>query len=92
MCFHLHKHCLTNHGLYTLINGHFEVMSSQTASNVKKDSADGSLEAALPGGGDGVTANIIDWNGPDDAANPINWPSHTRWAHIITVALLGLIP
>jgi len=69
-----------------------QIMSSETPSTVEKDAGDGSLEAALPSGGEEMTANIIDWNGPDDTANPINWPSHTRWAHIITVALLGLVP
>jgi hypothetical protein len=38
------------------------------------------------------TANLVDWEGPDDAANPCNWPGRKRWAHIITVAILGLIP
>lgn len=46
------------------------------------------LEAALPSDDD----NIVDWDGPNDAANPINWPSRKRWAHIILVAILGLIP
>lgn len=50
------------------------------------------LEAALPGEGEDATANLVDWDGPTDAANPMNWPSRKRWAHIITVAVLGLIP
>lgn len=50
------------------------------------------LEAALPCEGEDVTANIVDWDGPNDAANPINWPSRKRWAQIITVAILGLVP
>ena len=58
---------------------------SQTPSSV-------ALEAVLPGGGEDATTNVVDWDGPDDAANPVNWPSRKRWAHIITVAILGLIP
>ena len=50
------------------------------------------LEAALPDKSEDVTANIVDWDGPNDAANPMNWPGRKRWAHIITVAILGLIP
>lgn len=34
---------------------------------------------------------IVDWDGPDDPANPLNWPSRKRWAHIIMVSLLGLV-
>ena len=50
------------------------------------------LEAALPSKGEDTTANTIDWHGLDDTANPINWPTRKRWAHIVTVAILGLIP
>lgn len=52
----------------------------------------GALEAALLREGDDATANLVDWDGPNDAANPMNWPNRKRWAHIITVAVLGLIP
>lgn len=62
---------------------------SQAPGSIEKEP---SLEAALPSEGEDATANMIDWDGPDDAANPINWPSRKRWAHIITVAILGLIP
>lgn len=50
------------------------------------------LEAALPDEGEDATSNIVDWDGPNDIANPVNRPSRKRWAHIITVAILGLIP
>ncbi|RMZ78701.1 hypothetical protein DV737_g3770, partial [Chaetothyriales sp. CBS 132003] len=36
--------------------------------------------------------DIVDWNGPDDPENPVNWPDEKRWAHVILVAVLGLIP
>lgn len=50
------------------------------------------LEAAPPGEGEDATAHLVDWEGPNDAANPMNWPNRKRRAHIITVAVLGLIP
>jgi hypothetical protein len=53
---------------------------------------DGASEAALPIEAENATACLVDWEGPDDAANPCNWPPRKRWAHIITVAILGLIP
>ena len=50
------------------------------------------LEAALPSEGEDAMANIVDWDGPNDAAAPINWSRSKRWAHIIIVAILGLVP
>lgn len=65
---------------------------SQTPSGIEKEPSDTALEAVLPSKSEDTTANIIDWDGPNDAANPIHWSSPKRWAHIITVAILGLIP
>ncbi|KAL2047714.1 hypothetical protein N7G274_000756 [Stereocaulon virgatum] len=48
------------------------------------------LEAVPPGGGGDMTADIVDWDGLNDAANPVNWSSYKTWAHINTVAILGL--
>ncbi|KAK4151651.1 major facilitator superfamily domain-containing protein [Chaetomidium leptoderma] len=39
----------------------------------------------------GVDSSIIDWDGPDDIENPVNWPVRRRWAHIIMISTLGLI-
>ena len=50
------------------------------------------LEAALPSKEEDASATLVDWDGPNDAANPVNWPSRKRWTHILTVAILGLIP
>lgn len=55
-------------------------------------SNDLALDAVLPSEGENTTANIVDWDGPSDAAAPINWSRSKRWAHIIIVAILGLIP
>lgn len=46
----------------------------------------GTLDTGLP-----VAQNLIDWDGPDDPANPGNWPAVTRWGHVTLVALLGLV-
>ncbi|KAI8933003.1 hypothetical protein NX059_009652 [Plenodomus lindquistii] len=62
---------------------------SQVTSNSEKEA---SLEAAVPRESEVESALLVDWEGPDDEANPINWPSRKRWAHIIIVAILGLIP
>ncbi|KAL8734067.1 MAG: hypothetical protein Q9181_003351 [Wetmoreana brouardii] len=65
---------------------------SRTPSIVGEKQRDTSLEAARTGEGEDAMANIVDWDGADDAANPINWSSRKRWAHIITVAILALVP
>ena len=35
--------------------------------------------------------NIIDWNGPNDAANPQNWSKGTRIGHVALVSIITLI-
>ena len=50
------------------------------------------LEAVLPSEGEDAMANIVDWDGPNDVVAPINWSRSKRWAHIIIVAILGLVP
>lgn len=62
---------------------------SQATSNSEKEP---SLEAAIPSETEEEGALLVDWEGSDDEANPCNWPSRKRWAHIIIVAILGLIP
>jgi hypothetical protein len=31
----------------------------------------------------------LDWSGPDDPENPLNWPSWKRYAHIIPPAMIS---
>ncbi|CAG8958687.1 hypothetical protein HYFRA_00011529 [Hymenoscyphus fraxineus] len=35
--------------------------------------------------------NIVDWNGPDDPENPLNWSSTKKNVHVITISLFVLI-
>lgn len=35
-----------------------------------------------------VDENLVTWEGPDDPANPKNWPIKTKWAAVIT----GMLP
>lgn len=30
--------------------------------------------------------HIVDWNGPDDPENPMNWPSYRKW---LTIGLIS---
>ncbi|KAI1173665.1 MFS general substrate transporter [Nemania sp. FL0916] len=36
------------------------------------------------------TPNVIDWDGLDDPANPMNWPEYKKNIHIILVAVFSL--
>ncbi|PVH93336.1 MFS general substrate transporter [Periconia macrospinosa] len=45
---------------------------------------------AIPGKGE--EEFIVDWDGPDDETRPCNWPRGKRWANIMVVAVLGLLP
>jgi len=35
--------------------------------------------------------DIIDWDGPDDPANPMNWPFSKKFAAIGTVSFITLL-
>jgi len=46
-------------------------------------SDDGSEKAPDP--------NIVDWDGPDDPSNPMNWPKSKREGHVVIVSVITLI-
>ncbi|TVY47732.1 Efflux pump [Lachnellula occidentalis] len=35
--------------------------------------------------------HIVDWDGPDDPENPVNWPSLKRWTHIMLVSAANFL-
>lgn len=35
--------------------------------------------------------NIVDWDGPDDPQNPMNWTEKKKWSNIATLSLVTLI-
>lgn len=38
-----------------------------------------------------IDPSVDNWDGPNDPANPLNWPDRMRWSHIIVVSLLALV-
>lgn len=34
--------------------------------------------------------NVVDWDGPDDPANPLNWSKFKRNLHVIIVSIFTL--
>lgn len=41
---------------------------------------------ATPAPNEEQDPNVVDWDGPDDPANPQNWPSFRRWGTVAVVA------
>lgn len=37
-----------------------------------------------------IDPNIVDWDGPDDPENPLNWPKAWRTGHVVIVSILTL--
>lgn len=35
--------------------------------------------------------NIVDWNGPDDPGNPMNWPRSKKWVVTFTFSLMTFV-
>uniref|UniRef100_A0A8H7TU77 Major facilitator superfamily (MFS) profile domain-containing protein n=1 Tax=Bionectria ochroleuca TaxID=29856 RepID=A0A8H7TU77_BIOOC len=35
--------------------------------------------------------NAIGWDGPDDPANPMNWPDNKKWATVILISLMTIL-
>lgn len=35
--------------------------------------------------------NVVDWDGPDDPENPLNWSQAKKWANIATISSITLI-
>ncbi|KAF2790704.1 MFS general substrate transporter [Melanomma pulvis-pyrius CBS 109.77] len=38
-----------------------------------------------------IDPNIVDWDGPDDPENPMNWPVKKKWRLIFILALVTLV-
>lgn len=35
--------------------------------------------------------NIVEWDGPDDSENPLNWSAGRKWANVITFSTITMI-
>lgn len=34
---------------------------------------------------------VVDWNGPDDPDNPLNWSTAKSFGHVVIVAVLSMV-
>lgn len=51
----------------------------------------GEGEDAKEGEGTAQDPNIVDWEGPDDPQNPMNWKPAKKWANIAILSFLTLL-
>lgn len=35
--------------------------------------------------------DVVDWEGPDDPNNPLNWPATKSFGHVVIVAILSMV-
>lgn len=35
--------------------------------------------------------NLVDWDGPDDPENPMNWSDKKKWLNVATLSILTLV-
>lgn len=75
---------------------------SFSASTSENGNTTADLEKAVPSGKipekDEVEAieiehdpNIVDWDGPDDPANPLNWSAKLKWGNIAILSIITLL-
>ena len=38
-----------------------------------------------------VDPNVVDWHGPSDPANPLNWPKYMRIGHVVLISMITLV-
>lgn len=38
-----------------------------------------------------VASHIVDWDGPDDLARPVNWPKKRKWLNVTIIAFLTFL-
>jgi hypothetical protein len=57
-------------------NNPLEPTHSGTAEDVSNESKD---------------PNIVDWDGPDDPENPLNWSTAKKNVHVVVVSLFTLV-
>ncbi|KAI2621772.1 MFS general substrate transporter [Hypoxylon sp. NC1633] len=58
--------------------------------DVEKGAKQGENQEGSMDGQQDLDSNVVDWDGPNDPANPLNWPSLKRWLHITYVSLFVL--
>jgi hypothetical protein len=59
------------------ISGHGSITSTRAGSTIQNDDKEPEKE---------VNPNIVDWDGPNDPENPMNWPMGRKWGALGVVS------
>ena len=80
----------SNIGIYTAPNADLEKGEQSNVGSTHSD--DRTLGAEAPAReGEETDPTIVDWDGPDDPANPMNWPEGRKWGLIAVLAAVTLV-
>lgn len=63
---------------------------SNSTFDIDKDLEKGDEEAAVPGQAleEPKNPNLIEWDGPNDPENPMNWPNSKKWVTTIAMGMM----
>jgi hypothetical protein len=48
-------------------------------------------ESSPPKNEESTDNNIVWWDGEDDPANPLNWPTSKKWIHVGIISLITFV-
>lgn len=65
-------------------------MASSTP-QIPEKTEDQAEKASSSSLGDGQRQFEVDWDGPDDPQNPLNWPRSKKVAHIVMISSLTFV-
>ena len=68
-----------------------KVDDARTLGNESTSDVEAGRQAAAPtSAGEEKDANVVDWDGPDDPANPRNWPARLKMANVVCISAFSL--
>ena len=70
-----------------------KIPTNTSRHSVQNDMERGSNDMSLVDDSAQVKAdpNIVDWDGPNDLANPLNWSKSIRIGHVALISIITLI-
>ena len=57
----------------------------------RRSPSDEHAEKVSEGPSDPLDPNVVDWDGPDDPYNPMNWGSGIKWGAVATISAITFI-
>ena len=73
----------------------------KASSDLEKETVETDLEAGIRSSSSskkeedtqqaGSDPNIVDWDGPDDPANPMNWSEKLKWGNVAVISSITFL-